>query len=104
MFLTADNASAAYNCLDSTSQLHGKMILAYEKKLRGYEQDLSPNSGQISFGVYIPAPFPHSSAVASCANSSGTIKLMSIIYHNVILHIQQNGTDVLTNRLISISR
>lgn len=105
VFLTADNASAAYGCFNSsTNQLHDKTIPVYEKNLRGHEQDLSTINGQISFAVYMQAPLLHSSVAASCTSSSGTIKLMSIMYHNVILHIQQNGTNVLTNRLISISQ
>lgn len=56
---------------------------------------IPPSNGNITFTVGIPAP-PAPSASALCPSSNWNVLLVSITYVNVVLHIQQNGVDVLT--------
>ena len=98
VFLTVDNVNATYDCLNGPSHLHSKI---YEKNVRGTQQDLSPSNDQISFGVNIQVPV--NTSATSCPHTNGVMKLATVSYNNAVLHIQQNGTDILTQRHIIVS-
>lgn len=63
--------------------------------LQGQVVTVQPNNGQVSASPSIgPPSLP--SAAQICPNPNWDVKIVSLTYDNVVLHIQQNGVDVLT--------
>lgn len=68
----------------------------------GPVQFISPRNGQITFqNVTIPPP-ETPSAEAVCPNANWTVNLLHLTFNNVMLHIQQDGQDILTKWLGAI--
>jgi hypothetical protein len=66
------------------------------QNVTGPTETIAPHNGQITFSPTIPPP-PTPSAKTECPNGNWTVRLTSLTYTNVVLHIQQPpGTDVLT--------
>jgi hypothetical protein len=56
---------------------------------------IAPRNGQIT-GTTLPlGPPPLPSASQICPNPNWRVLVLSVIYTNVVLHIQQNGVDIL---------
>jgi len=94
-FLTADSVRATYECVN-----HGGNVApgqpSVTQNVTGPQQTITPHNGQITFSPTIPPPTPPS-AKTECPNGNWTVRLTSLTYTNVVLHIQQPpGTDVLT--------
>jgi hypothetical protein len=63
--------------------------------LQGQGTVIQPNSGQITARASIgPPPLPSVSQI--CPNPNWSVLLLMITYDNVVLHIQQQGVDILT--------
>ncbi|HET7425750.1 MAG TPA: hypothetical protein VFJ50_01835 [Gemmatimonadales bacterium] len=93
-FLTAGEIDVFFQCRN-----HGQNFApghpATSTGVTGPSEDITPHNGQITFNVSLPAPVP--SAAAECPNRNWTVVVTSVIYRNVVLHIQQNGVDLLTD-------
>ncbi|HET7389178.1 MAG TPA: hypothetical protein VFJ51_00020 [Nitrososphaeraceae archaeon] len=63
--------------------------------LQGQTTLITPRNGQITASASIgPPPLPSSAQV--CPNPNWSISILRLTYDNVVLHIQQNGLDILT--------
>jgi hypothetical protein len=93
-FLTADSVSVTFQC-----QNHGQNFApghpATSNAVTGPVEDIAPHNGQITFNVSLPAPVP--SAADVCPSKKWTVVVFHVDYLGVVLHIQQNGTDILTD-------
>lgn len=93
-FLTADSVSVTFQC-----QNHGQNFApghpATSNAVTGPVEDIAPHNGQITFNVSLPAPVP--SAADVCPSKKWTVVVSHVDYLGVVLHIQQNGVDLLTD-------
>jgi hypothetical protein len=98
-FLTAERVEATFGCDnpgvggDGIQIPPGQPIVFTD--VVGPTTQIPPSNGNITFTVGIPAP-PAPSATDFCPGTNWNVVLVSITYVNVVLHIQQNGVDVLT--------
>jgi hypothetical protein len=93
-FLTADSISVSYQC-----QNHGQNYApghpATSNSVAGPVENISPHNGQITFNVSLPATTPNAADV--CPSKKWTVVVSHVDYLGVVLHIQQNGVDLLTD-------
>ncbi len=94
-FLTASSVTATYECVNKGGNVApGQPIVT--QNVTGPTQTITPHNGQITFSPTIPPPTPPSAAT-ECPNGNWKVRLTSLTYSDVVLHIQQPpGTDVLT--------
>jgi len=94
-FLTADAVEARYECVNHGGNVApGQPIV--EQAVQGPTQTIAPHNGQIRFSPTLPPPTAPS-AKDACPSGKWTVRLTSLTFTNVVLHIQQPpGTDVLT--------
>jgi hypothetical protein len=94
-FLTASSVTATYECVNKGGNVApGQPVVT--QAVTGPTQNITPRNGQIVFSPNIPPPATPSPA-ATCPNGNWSVRLTSLTYTNVVLHIQQPpGTDVLT--------
>jgi hypothetical protein len=62
--------------------------------LVGPTEQISPHNGSISFSPTLPIPAV--SPAGNCPNSNWKVVVLSVTYFDVVLHLQQSGTDLLT--------
>jgi hypothetical protein len=100
-FLTADSVSATYECVNKGGNVApGQPVV--QSNVTGPAQNITPRNGQITFSPTLPPP-PTPSPATDCPNGNWSVRLTSLTYTNVVLHIQQPpGTDVLTSSLGTI--
>jgi hypothetical protein len=94
-FLTASQVIENVVCVN-----HGGNIApgqgTSESNVVGPSEEIAPHNGQITFSAQLfPPPVP-TSKQAGCPNDNWKVKVLSLTYDDVVLHIDQNGTDVLT--------
>jgi hypothetical protein len=93
-FLTADSVSVTFQC-----QNHGQNFAsghpATSNAVVGPVEDIAPHNGQITFNVSLPATAPDAADV--CPSKKWTVVVSHVDYLGVVLHIQQNATDLLTD-------
>jgi hypothetical protein len=94
-FLTASSETATFECVNHGGNVApGQPIVT--TGVTGPAQMITPHNGQITFSPTIPPP-PTPSAKTECPNGNWTVRITSLTYTDVVLHIQQPpGTDVLT--------
>lgn len=94
-FLMAGEVTATYECVNHGGNVApGQPIV--EQNVTGPTQTITPHTGQITFSPTIPPPTPPSAKV-ECPNGNWTVRITSLTYTNVVLHIQQpSGVDLLT--------
>jgi hypothetical protein len=94
-FLTATSVAATYECVNKGGNVApGQPVVT--QNVTGPTQNITPHNGQITFSPTIPPPTAPSAAT-ECPNGNWTVRLTSLTYNDVVLHIQQPpGTDVLT--------
>ena len=94
-FLTASSVTATYECVNHGGNVApGQPVV--NQNVTGPSQSITPRNGQITFSPNIPPPTPPSAAT-DCPSGKWTVRLTSLTYNDVVLHIQQPpGTDVLT--------
>jgi hypothetical protein len=94
-FLTASSVSATYECVNKGGNVApGQPVVL--QNVTGPTQNITPRNGQITFSPNIPPP-PTPSSADTCPNGNWSVRLTSLTYNDVVLHIQQPpGTDVLT--------
>jgi hypothetical protein len=95
VFLTADSVTATYECVNKGGNVApGQPVVT--QGVTGPTETIAPHNGQITFSATLPVPAPPSSAT-ECPNGNWKVRLTSLTYTNVVLHIQQpDGIDVLT--------
>src|SRR5947209_5404887 len=95
VFLHADSVTAMYDCVNhGGSVAPGQPVVT--QNVTGPTQEITPHNGQITFSATVPIPTPPSAAT-ECPSANWTLRLTSLTYTHVVLHIQQpSGTDVLT--------
>lgn len=100
-FLTASSVTANYECVNKGGNVApGQPIVT--QNVTGPTQNITPRNGQITFSPTIPPPAPPSAAT-ECPNGNWTVRLTSLTYTDVVLHVQQPpGTDVLTQNFGTI--
>lgn len=93
-FLTADSVTANYECRNKGGNVApGQPIVL--SNVTGPTQTIAPRNGQITFSPNLPPP-PTPSARTACPNGNWSVRLTSLTYTNVVLHIEQPpGTEVL---------
>ena len=94
-FLTADTESATFECVNHGGNVApGQPVVL--SNVTGPVQTITPHNGQITFSATLPPP-PTPSAKTECPNGNWTVRITSLSYTNVVLHIQQPpGVDLLT--------
>jgi hypothetical protein len=95
VFLHADSITATYECVNHGGNVApGQPIVTQD--VTGPTEEITPHNGQITFSATIPVPTPPSAKV-ECPNGNWSVRLTSLTYTNVVLHIQQpSGADILT--------
>jgi hypothetical protein len=97
-FLTADKVTQTVRCVNPAGNIAPGQGTS-ETNVIGPTQNITPHNGQITFKVSLPAPAVPTPAQAGCpagTRSKWSVQVLSVTYVNVVLHIQQDGTDVLT--------
>lgn len=94
-FLTADSISATYECVNHGGNVApGQPIV--ESNVSGPVETIAPHNGQITFSVGMPPP-PAPSSKLECPNGNWSVRITSLTFTNVVLHLQQPpGSDLLT--------
>jgi len=95
VFLTADSVTATYECVNHGGNVApGQPIVT--QNVAGPTETITPHNGQITFSATIPVPTPPSSAT-ECPSGKWSVRLTSLTYTNVVLHIQQPlGVEILS--------
>jgi hypothetical protein len=93
-FLTSSGGTAVLQCVNPGGNNPPPKQVSFGP-LQGQTTFITPNNGQITASATIgPPPLPSASQI--CPNPNWSVTLVSITYDNVVLHIQQNGADILT--------
>jgi hypothetical protein len=94
-FMSSRGGTAVLQCVNpgGNSPPPGQITFG---PLQGQRIFIPPSNGQITAttGPLGPPPLPSASQI--CPNPNWSVQLISLAYSNVVLHIQQNATDVLT--------
>jgi hypothetical protein len=94
VFLQADSVTAQSVCVNPAGHVAPGQPVIFQN-VQGPTATITPRNGQITFAATIPPPeTPSPSEV--CPNGRWTVTLTSLTYTNVVLHIQQDSTDILT--------
>ncbi|MGA5197544.1 hypothetical protein [Streptomyces exfoliatus] len=97
-FLTASSVEAEYVCSNRGGNIAPGQGTEFQNVV-GPVQVIPPRNGQITFrNVTIPVP-EAPSARDVCPNRNWRVNLLHLTFNDVVLHIQQNGTDILTKDL-----
>lgn len=97
-FLTASSVDAEYVCVNRGGNIAPGQGTETQNVI-GPVQHIQPRNGQITFqNVTIPPPETPSAAEV-CPNGNWTVHLLHLTYNGVVLHIQQNGNNILTRNL-----
>jgi len=94
-FLTSSGGTASLQCVNPGGNNPPPKMVSFGP-LQGQTTFIPPSNGQITASATIGPPTLPSSAQI-CPNPGWSITIVSITYNNVVLHIQQNNVDILTN-------
>jgi len=94
-FLSSSGGTAILQCVNPGGNNPPPKVVSFGP-LQGQKVNIQPRNGQITASVSIgPPTLPSASQI--CPNPGWNVRLVSITYDNVVLHIQQNGVDILTH-------
>jgi hypothetical protein len=95
VFLTADSVTATYECVNKGGNVApGQPVVTQD--VTGPTETITPHNGQITFSATLPVPTPPSAAT-ECPNGNWRVRLTSLTYTNVVLHIEQPaGVEILS--------
>jgi hypothetical protein len=95
VFLTADSVTATYECVNKGGNVApGQPVVT--QNVQGPTETITPHNGQITFSATLPVPTPPSAAT-ECPNGNWRVRLTSLTYTNVVLHIEQpQGVEILS--------
>ena len=99
-FLTASSVEANYVCVNHGGNIAPGQPLVFQNVV-GPTVNIVPHNGQITFTVTIPPPPTPNSAIV-CPNGNWSVSLLSLTFVGVVVHLQQNGVDILTGNLGTI--
>jgi hypothetical protein len=91
-FLEADRVVAEYECVNKGGNVAPGQPLVQDE-VTGPSQNITPRNGQITFSPNLPAPATPSSA-DTCPNGNWRVRLLSLTYFNVVLHVHQTSDNV----------
>jgi hypothetical protein len=92
-FLTSSGGTALLQCVNPGGNPPPPKQVNFGP-LQGQTTFIQPRNGQITGSATIgPPPLPSSAQI--CPNPNWSIVIRSLTYDNVVLHIQQNGVDIL---------
>jgi hypothetical protein len=93
-FLTSSGGTAVLQCINPGGNNPPPKQVSFGP-LQGQTTFIPPSNGQITASVSIgPPTLPSASQI--CPNPGWSISILRLTYDNVVLHIQQNGQDILT--------
>jgi hypothetical protein len=93
-FLTSSGGTADLQCVNPGGNNPPPQRVSFGP-LQGQITFITPSNGQITGSATIgPPPLPSASQI--CPNPNWHVAIISITYTNIVLHIQQNGVDILT--------
>lgn len=93
-FLSSSGGTAVLQCVNPGGNNPPPKSVDFGP-LQGQTTNIQPRNGQITASPSIgPPPLPSASQI--CPNPNWAVQLVSLTYENVVLHIQQNGVDILT--------
>jgi hypothetical protein len=95
VFLTASSVTANYICVNHGGNVApGQPVVT--QNAQGPTETITPHNGQITFSATLPVPTPPSAAT-ECPNGNWSVRLTSLTYTDVVLHIQQpEGVEILS--------
>jgi hypothetical protein len=93
-FLASSGGAAVLQCVSPGGNNPPPKQVSFGP-LQGQATFVTPNNGQITAIVSIgPPPLPSASQI--CPNPNWSVVILRLTYDNVVLHIQQQGSDALT--------
>lgn len=93
-FLTASDVSGNLQCQNNGGNFPPPKAFNFGP-LTGPTQNITPHNGQITFSPTLgPPPLPTARDI--CPSAKWRVVVISLTYSNVVLHIQQGSTDLLT--------
>lgn len=94
IFLTSSGGSALLQCENPGGNDPPPKSVDFGP-LQGLVVTVQPRNGQVTASPTLgPPSLPSASDV--CPNPNWSLNIISLTYENVVLHIQQNGQDILT--------
>jgi len=94
-YLSSSGGDSGLKCVDLQQKGPPAKLFSFDG-LKGQEVIIQPINGEISNSSTIGPP-QLSSASDFCFISASNVKIESITYEDVVLHIEQAGEDVLTH-------
>jgi|SRR5215211_4150448 len=96
-FLTSDAVSADLQCVNPGGNSPPPKTAEFGPAT-GPTTNITPRNGQItdSATLRFPASEQDLEDAADCPNPNWSVDVTNITYENVVLHIQQNGQDILS--------
>lgn len=92
IFLTSSGGTAVLQCVDPGGNNPPPTSFG---PLQGQVVTVQPKNGQVTASPTLgPPPLPSASDI--CPNPNWDLRIVSLTYENVVLHLQQNGVDILT--------
>ncbi|MEV8018781.1 hypothetical protein AB0O76_21065 [Streptomyces sp. NPDC086554] len=97
-FLTADSVDAEYVCVNRGGNTAPGQGIEFQRVV-GPVQNIAPRNGQITFRNVGITPPETPSAREVCPNANWRVRLLHLTFNNVVIHLQQDGEDILTRDL-----
>jgi hypothetical protein len=93
-FLSSSGGTAELQCVNPGGNNPPAWQFEFDS-LAGQTTIIPPRNGHITATVTLgPPPLPSADEV--CPNPNWSVAILSLTYENVVLHIQQDGQDILT--------
>jgi hypothetical protein len=94
IFLSSSGGTAELQCVNPGGNSPAPKKVDFGP-LQGQVVTVQPRNGQVTASPTIgPPALPSASQI--CPNPGWDVKVVSLTYDNVVLHIQQQGSDILT--------
>ena len=94
VFLTSSGGSAVLQCVNPGGNNPPPKKVDFGP-LQGQTVEITPHNGQVTATATIgPPSLPGASDI--CPNPNWSVDILSLIYNDVELHLQQGGIDILT--------
>ena len=94
IFLSSSGGSADLQCINPGGNNPPPKHVDFGP-LTGQTVTVTPRNGQVTATPTLPTPdLPGADEI--CPNPHWQVDILSLTYDNVVLHIQQNGVDILT--------
>ena len=95
IFLTSSGGTAELQCVNPGGKDPPPKQVDFGP-LQGQTVTVTPRNGQVTASPSIgPPPLPGADEI--CPNPNWTVRVNSLTYEDVVLHLQQGGVDILTH-------